>query len=805
MMKKYIWLFAGGGIMLCGFLTLLTFIFLDYTTSRAMPTIPLVLITDTYPEGAASADQPVVVFGQASDPDGITEVQLWVNGQMVASQANSDQASNAPFDVIQSWIPTGAGNYLVTLRAIDRQGSAGQSEPTRIEVGQRAYTYEAQEGDTVEFIAEQLGTTPEDLQERNPGIGAAPIPGTPMDVPGFPPSDAGGDDDPPRVDPPPPSPPPSGDETPADPASPPWWSLLPLPDNFVCLFNPDFCSGSTASTEPVPAPSAVSAVLDDSCRVTISWQDNAENEMGFRLYRIHLGTRVRWEPIALLSASPGRGTRLSFLDERLPNGRFLYTLTAYNSSGEYYGPPSELITASCRLELVESISLSVEATEMNVRDPYERLYCYFSLANSPFERVPFGTSFLELDSGIWNIAAHFGGENKRIINVHHTTPFDLIVECMGWQGETLVNLGRFSRSHPPEEWDGRLLTAGPADGSFRVSYRINSTDPEDYETALWPEEDASIPRPFDLRPTESAYHCAGVPPICRLVEEPGIRWTAILNDPPTVTREPLYFNVYARRADEGTPYHYFSSDEGHRRSRFWDVDGYSEGTYVAPQALIARRNCDVSIFYSVRTVVEVYPSEVDPSFDEETFSPASEELEIPSLCPQLEITLLSLHVLSARDGDPDEEFCLVDCGRQVEAYGWIQIGERRIRWNDHCDGSFGGGCLTSGPSHTDLPEGSTIIWENEYLNTGSGGGTGQNVFRIPIPDDGDLTGTFRFDDHDPTSPDDFWCGWNLSRSSIISLLPARSQEEWLAVDRGVQIRSPNGNCQLDLYVRGVPY
>ncbi|MFH1184829.1 MAG: Ig-like domain-containing protein [Chloroflexota bacterium] len=92
------WLLALGGILACMLVALLAFFHLDYTTARAMPTLPIVTLTETDPESPVAAGQSVVVFGQASDPDGIAAVQLWVNGQMVASQSNADPGSDQPFD-----------------------------------------------------------------------------------------------------------------------------------------------------------------------------------------------------------------------------------------------------------------------------------------------------------------------------------------------------------------------------------------------------------------------------------------------------------------------------------------------------------------------------------------------------------------------------------------------------------------------------------------------------------------------------------------------------------------------------------
>jgi hypothetical protein len=119
-------------------------------------------------------------------------------------------------------------------------------------------------------------------------------------------------------------------------------------------------------------------------------------------------------------------------------------------------------------------SVQVEALQMTVNDAsIDRLYCYISLAGSPYERIPPGASeFITNVAGAWNIADYAGGENKRMLYVDGTSPVEIMAECLGWQGDTLINLGRFSSSHPPEEWDGRLLTAGPEGGRPVLYYKI---------------------------------------------------------------------------------------------------------------------------------------------------------------------------------------------------------------------------------------------------------------------------------------------------------------------------------------------
>src|SRR5687767_6846299 len=167
------------GAVLIGFLLAgAIFVYAAYVAGAAVPTRPLVTISETIPASAGVAGQPLVVFGQADDPDGIAEVALWVNGQQAGSQNNPDQTSLLAFTTSQAWIPNAAGNYLIVLKAADRNGFAGESEPMIIQVQERGYIpdldieaeYIVQDGDTLESIAASFGTTPDELRALNPDL-----------------------------------------------------------------------------------------------------------------------------------------------------------------------------------------------------------------------------------------------------------------------------------------------------------------------------------------------------------------------------------------------------------------------------------------------------------------------------------------------------------------------------------------------------------------------------------------------------------------------------------------------------------
>lgn len=782
--RLFFLLFAGVGcIVLFGLLLL----YANYVANQAAPTFPLVTITSTFPDGAGVVNRPVVVFGEAGDPDGIENVELWVNGQRVASQVNPDQNLHS-FSTSQSWIPDGLGSYLIYLRGVDKKGFAGQSQPVLLQVGERSYQsdpalhgqYIVQEGDTIENIAGGLGTTPEEIGSLNPGVGDL-SPGDSLEVPGRPEGEAGGDGAPPPADGeepphvPPPAPAPAGDGIPAIIAAPPLWTLLPIPGSWACLIQPELCAAPhpTGGGSLPLAPAFVTAALtEDGCQVSVSWTDNSTDEVGFRVYRLTNRPRFRMDALALLSSSPGTGTRLTYTDTppASPASPYYYLVETYNSAGQIWSALSEPITPVCpegsALHPSER-ALAVEALEMTVRDSYDRLYCYVSLAGSPFERIPHGASeFIQMDSGAWNIADYASGRNKRAIIANGSRPLNIIVECLGWQGDTLVNLGRFTRSHPPEEWDGRLLTAGPDDGSFSVTYRIEPTE-EAYGhggggDGAWPLIDPHIPAPFDLRRDPQWVSCSrSVEDLitCAWVDEPGLAWEYTVFE--GTPRPPLFYRVYKRLEGESAPRVYFDTIGSDWRRAPLDDTGQR-------------------VFYSVSAVVGT-----DPVTGEEIQSPFSEELEVPPLTGtgMLEITLVDLMSYYA----------------PYNAYGSLAFNGVLVIWNL---GPCPGDTLCGGaPAFTTLRVRTANNWADMYLSVNRGSwGRSHNVFQVPIHSGEALRwglDLYEFTDESR------WCGF---LGGTETLLAARSLSDWLAVDQDVAFHVPSdgSSCGLTFHVRGLP-
>lgn len=782
--RFYFQIFAGVAcIVLFGLLLL----YVNYASGQAMPTFPRVTIDTTIPEGTGVVHQPVIVFGEASDPDGIESAELWVNGTMVASQSNTNQ-DLYPFEISQSWIPDGPGNYLFLLRGIDRNGFAGESSPVMIQIEERAYPpdsamlgqYFVKDGDTIESIAEHFGTTPEEIHVINPGLGD-PLPAESLSVPPRPETDSGGDapppgdgsDEPPHVSPPAAPSPEEG--VPAVPVSAPWWGFLPLPGGFSCILTPAICAAPSAGDTPTLPASDVHASLVDTCQVSVDWTDNSTNEAGFRVYRLVMRPRFRSELVALMDPFPDSGGRLNYVDSSAPTGEFNYAVATINSRGEeVWSGPSEIITTTCPSSIAGGRALDVEALEMTISDSsIERLYCYLSLGGSPFERIPVGASeFITLEGGAWNIAEYASGDNKRTIMMDGTRPLEIIAECLGWQAGTLVDLGRFTRSHPPEEWDGRPLIAGPDDGAFSVAYLIQPTTSDGTSAGYGGGAgDPSVPVPFNLRATDTWTTCTrfpfGLPPFCPIFNEPGLAWDYTVD--PADPRPPIYFKVYRVTAGAGGSSLNYTTLDGTHMS--------------APQDTT---DCGLRNYYSVSAVVGV-----DPVSGEEIQSSVSEALEIQPTCGTLEIVLYSIQMSGIDDGVLNDDY---------EAYGWLTINnEFHVLWNNHCDhGSCGGG---SSSAYTVMEDGITYHWRDMLLKISDGSwfARADNVIRVPIRDGEPLLLSFQFYDHNDYNSDYVIC---TSRSSPI--LPARSLAEWLSTWETGSITTRGVGCRVEVFVHGIP-
>ncbi len=129
--------------------------------------------------------QSVQVFATGHDPSRIERMQLWVDGQMVISQASAFPEGMSPFPLLATWVPETMGNHTVVVRGYNVAGVSGQAAVTLLAVegpeiatempeegcaGVLLIAHLVQEGETLEAIAAQYGVTQEEILACNPGV-----------------------------------------------------------------------------------------------------------------------------------------------------------------------------------------------------------------------------------------------------------------------------------------------------------------------------------------------------------------------------------------------------------------------------------------------------------------------------------------------------------------------------------------------------------------------------------------------------------------------------------------------------------
>jgi hypothetical protein len=292
-----------------------------------------------------------------------------------------------------------------------------------------------------------------------------------------------------------------------------------------------------AGVSPPAAPHIITAEIYEEegpvsdeipCYTLLEWRDRSDNEIGFRIYR--------WDAYSdefkliddlqmTCDVDIVRYYDVVVADYYYPEpGPIWYYVTAYNGGGEAASDYATVeVTPFCAGNLSPVFGTSgaeIEFVGMIVDKQYDSFYCYLSLDESPWFRVPENQNeFMPVEYGPIeddlfgmggsgesyyhvNLFDYLGGENSLVIYPSWGESFWLGVECWGWHGGALHNLGTYQKEHPPETWEDEVATGwleeahGP-DGWFAFWYatRWASWRPWESEPAVF---DHSLPAPTDL-------------------------------------------------------------------------------------------------------------------------------------------------------------------------------------------------------------------------------------------------------------------------------------------------------------------
>jgi len=790
--------------------------YLLLVSRRTLPSSPAVSISHPRSGDAVLLEHTAVIRAISSDPEGVSSVEFYVNGELVGSQINPDPQPDQPFTVTQAFRPTEEGAYTIFLRAVDSDGYKGESLPVVVdalphsEPAQADAEVIAGEGDTLEGIADRFGVNPEDISEKNPDLDDALSPGTSVFVPQPGSKSPQEEDDPEDQDDPAP---PVGQPQPASPSgSPgstltpiltPWWvNLIPpsVDPQLICKINPQACNVRTLAGEPPEAPGTPQITYNtDTCEVQVSWVDNSDDEQGFRLYRQSTGNQ-QMTLVAELNPLNGSGGTATYTDLPAAYGTdsFRYVVSAFNGGGVNYSSASEMVAIDCALNAQNAVGVEIGLGEMTTAESYDRLYCYISLMGAAHERFPASQDeFITPGGGPIQLSNFFGNEGVRTLLIPEGESFTIDAVCWGWQGDSLRNLGGFSRIHPPGDWNGQQFTAGPDSGAYTVTYSLGGLSGD--SPAAGPVESADIPTPYGLHTAAQRRDCTRSGG-CTTVEQNSLIWNYDTEGMPD-GQELVGYRVYTRNqsTNETTLFHE-KLPLLEQYGRFATNTSPLLGNCASPRGFYV-----TALTRGVYGQIESLPSEL---FEHD-----------PGCQIALEVTMESLQTGDLKDG--------VFNSNNLEGWGFMSFLLKDANgndwghvayWNSH---PYSGeeNLVISPPPYTSLlEENKGYGWEdfwlgiNEY-HEGEGYlylygdpnavyGKNQNKFVLPISHEHEYLDIWiLIYDHDtPPNADDQWC-------DIDHIEASRSTEDWLNFDEEIfrRCHRDEGEGEIRFRIRGVEY
>ena len=406
-------------------------------------------------------NRPIQVTALAQDPAGVTRIELYADGALVAVQETTLAQGSNPLIFMQTWTPLTKGKHILLARGYNRSTQFSDSNAVNVNVVDLIAPTQRVDLDTIPrgpnvplpslIQVSQMSSVPSGrLQDANPPLRGidptVPLPGgTTIDVPRSP------------ALPPSPETSPSGGTPPGGSSSPP----TPL-------------LGTPAAPEGFN--------LEGSCTsVLLTWVDGADEE-SYVVYRLRLGPGPAETTNHRIATLPQNST--SYRDTITTPGTYRYQVASVRSGLEGLspmiaidtpcGPTSSPPPAGTVNLLLKFIWLQTGTTR------YDSAYCYVSINGNPIERVPEYPSQLVPNSREplrYNLTQLRNNGMVPIPNQPETRPVTLRMECMGRSGLTTSSLGVVEYRFDSGLWNGTYVDVGSVD-RFIVNIQIVRDTPE---------------------------------------------------------------------------------------------------------------------------------------------------------------------------------------------------------------------------------------------------------------------------------------------------------------------------------------
>ncbi len=397
------------------------------------PAMGQVFVTLTTPTNGAGIplNSLTTIEAQALSAQPIRTLELWVDGVPAQSKSAPAGASLNQFFASWSWMPTVEGEHTLLVRAAGDQQQTTTSNVVRVVASKQANVqiivpHPVKPGETIPGIAGQYKVPPQEIVDANPGN--AGTPGSNLNIPVEPPPPDVSGDSGVITDPPAPSDPVTPEEeteapTEKFPGKIPIW----IGNWWGKLFKPT----------PPDAPKIKAKAIPGKCDVDIFISDKSSNETGFMIYRLDPHAHA-FQRIATLDAN-GDGS-LHFVDKKV-YGKFQYYVAAFNVTGKAESNivKAAVVDAQCHSPAWQHIGL--DKTTVTVSQTVDKMYCYLSVNNGPWTRIPPGDDdFLPVHNGQVDLSQFI----KKLAPPDAQGNVTVRLECWAWRGSTLVFLGETS-------------------------------------------------------------------------------------------------------------------------------------------------------------------------------------------------------------------------------------------------------------------------------------------------------------------------------------------------------------------------
>jgi hypothetical protein len=476
---------------------------------------PMVTVSEPLSGTTFAQGEHFIVLSNSGGSRAVARVEVWLDGDLKATQNSQRAEGYRSFDSALPVALDSPGPHLLFVRAIDTSGLIGQSQPLTLigaaapDSRQATGTAIVDPGKDYQAIAESLGTDVNRLKQLNPDLrGQQPAVGSMINVP-FEVQEMGKA----------PAPAPSTGGDSQMPKEPPLQVVTGFP----------FWAGLPLATSPSAPPDGLQAEINN-CNLWLAWNDKSAVEAGYEIWVAAPGLAPTL--LAKLQGSIMTGPAAAEVD--VPQaGTFSVWVEAVESTGRQ---ASNIVSVSVdpKCLTAKPTALQVEALDMKVPGSAGETYCYVSLMNAPYVRVPADDGdFIQAAGGNANIATWAAAEHKLVVNIPANGQLPIGGKCLAWEGSTLVELGSFQADIASNLWNGtRLAVRGEA---FEIGLAVNPLNGAPMTTFDLPLNGA-IPAPYDLveeLPTTSG---SQADPLART-----LRWKWD-GDPKTINGFDILFN-----------------------------------------------------------------------------------------------------------------------------------------------------------------------------------------------------------------------------------------------------------------------